>query len=217
MCERLAVLDELAAWEAAGIPQVNRPGGVLNTYRERMIAGLAAADVPFVPSRVVPTGTSDLSVALPVWVKRADVHNTQEGDVVRASTPEALAAALAAHAARGLARAVLQPHVEGDLVKFYGIGTGPGPGEGPPWFRCFYHADQQLHEYPFEVDAVARLVRRAAAALGLEVYGGDVIVTPAGQPVLIDINAWPSFARVRDAAAEAIAQHLAARFTGGTR
>ena len=57
-------------------------------------------------------------------------------------------------------------------------------------------------------------MRRAAAALGLEVYGGDVIVTPSGNIVLLDLNAWPSFALYRDEAAVAIASYLSLRFRG---
>ncbi len=55
-------------------------------------------------------------------------------------------------------------------------------------------------------------MRSAAAALGLEVYGGDAIISPSGAPVLLDVNAWPSFALYRDEAAARIATHLALRF-----
>jgi len=60
-------------------------------------------------------------------------------------------------------------------------------------------------------------VRRAALALGLDVYGGDAIVTPASEIVLLDVNAWPSFALYRDEASLAIASYLALRFSGGKR
>jgi hypothetical protein len=52
----------------------------------------------------------------------------------------------------------------------------------------------------------------AAAALGLEIFGGDAIIQPDGAPVIIDINAWPSYARYRDRAAQAIADLLTVRF-----
>ncbi len=150
-------------------------------------------------------------------VKRADVHNTQEGDVVLAPNADAVAASLRGLAARGIARAVLQPHVDGDLVKFYGIGAGGGPHGEPPWFRWFYHKEQTLAGHRFDERRLARLVRGAAAALGLEVYGGDAIVTRDGAIVLLDVNAWPSFALFRDEAAPRIAAHLALRFLGGRR
>ena len=210
MCETAEPLRRLAAWEARGVPLVNSIGAVLNTYRDRMIAQFGQAGVPFVPSRIVATGEPAPGVSLPLWVKRADVHNTQDGDVVPAATPAALAAALASLADRGIGRAVLQPHIEGDLVKFYGIGPARRRGE-PAWFRWFHHADQRLAGHPVDGDALGRLAARAAAAIGLAVYGGDAIVGAGGATTLLDLNAWPSFARFRDEAAERIAAHIALR------
>ena len=56
------------------------------------------------------------------------------------------------------------------------------------------------------------MAHAAASALGVDVFGGDAIIRPDGQPVIIDLNAWPSYARYRDRAAEAIAGLLADRF-----
>jgi len=213
MCERLEALRQLRAWEAGGAPLVNRPEAVLNTYRVRMVTRLAAAGLPFVESRLVPTAGGRSDGALPAWVKRADVHNTHGGDVVFAPTGDAVEAALRGLAARGIARAVIQPHLEGDLVKFYGVGVGPtGPGE-TPWFRWFYPKDQRAARYPLDAAQLASLATGAAAALGLEVYGGDALVSAPGTIVLLDLNAWPSFALYRDEAAARIASHLARRFS----
>jgi hypothetical protein len=49
------------------------------------------------------------------------------------------------------------------------------------------------------------------------VYGGDAIATASGELVLLDVNAWPSFALYRDEASAAIAAYLANRFSGGRR
>jgi hypothetical protein len=209
MCERQEVLAHLARWEATGIPHVNSPRAVLNTYRDRMIERFREAHVPFIDSRLVPTDRAPAAGPLPAWVKRADVHNTQQGDVVQAHSPAAVADALAGLAARGIRRAVLQPHVEGDLLKFYGIG---GAGAAPRWFRWFYHKDQTVAGYPLDPERLEALARAAGAALGLEIYGGDAIATEGGGLVLLDLNAWPSFALYRDEAAPAIAGYLAARF-----
>ena len=217
MCEQRPILGHLRALAASGVPHVNSPLAVLNTYRDRMIALLEEAAVSFVPSRLVPTSGRDVPSAPPLWVKRADVHNTQEGDVTFATTAAAVQAALAGLAARGISQAVLQPHVEGDLVKFYGIGGTVRANGTPGWFRWFYHKNQTVVGHPLDVVALGRAVRRAAAALGLEVYGGDAIVTAGGSVVLIDLNAWPSFALYRDEASAAIAEHLAGRFSGAPR
>ena len=162
MCERPEALQALTALAADGVREVNSPAAVLGTYRDRMIAQFAEAGVPFVPSRLVATSGARVEVPQPMWVKRADVHNTQAGDVVYADDVEAAARALAGMAARGMSRAVIQPHVDGDLIKFYGIGPGGANGE-PPWFRWFYHKDQTLRHFAFDTHALARLVRRAAA------------------------------------------------------
>lgn len=213
MCERVEALDLLAAWEARGIPHVNSPRAVRNTYRDRMVEQCREANVPFIESRLVSTEITPGAVPTPVWVKRADVHNTQEGDVVFAESPSGVAGALVALAARGIARAVLQPHVAGDLVKFYGISRAPRRAE-PEWFRWFYHRDQTVTGHPLDPGRLAAVAHAAAAALGLEVYGGDAIATPAGL-VLLDLNAWPSFALYRDEAASAIASYLMHRFARG--
>jgi hypothetical protein len=217
MCEQPGALQAVAALEVSGVRAVNSPAAVLNTYRERMIAQFAEARVPFIASRLVTTSGERVAVPRPLWVKRADVHNTQAGDVVYAADAAAAARALEGLAARGIERAVLQPHVDGDLIKFYGIGPGGGAHGEPPWFRWFYHKDQQLSGHAFDQRALARLVRQAAGALGLEIYGGDCIATASGALVLIDLNAWPSFALFREEAAPAIAAYLSVRFTGRPR
>ena len=217
MCEQPGALRALDALESAGVLEVNSPAAVLNTYRDRMIARFAEARVPFIESRLVATSGESVAAPRPIWVKRADVHNTQEGDVVYAADAAAVTRALQGLEARAIPRAVIQPHLDGDLIKFYGIGPGGGAGGGPPWFRWFYHKDQQLRGHVFDERALARLVRQAAAALGLEVYGGDCIVAAGGELVLIDLNAWPSFALFREEAASVIAAYLSARFRERSR
>jgi glutathione synthase/RimK-type ligase-like ATP-grasp enzyme len=92
-------------------------------------------------------------------------------------------------------------------------GPPADPIAGPRWFRWFYHRDQRVAGHPFDPRDLERLVLAAAAALGLEIFGGDAIATPSGL-VLLDVNAWPSFALYRDEAAAEIAAYLAGRFTG---
>jgi len=216
MCERVAALEELRAWEMDGASLVNRPEAVLNTYRERMIVRLAEAGLPFVESRIVPTTGRYRRGRLPVWVKRADVHNTRAGDVVFAPTHDAVVDALEGLAERRIARAVIQPHLDGDLVKFYGVASGGHPGAAP-WFRWFYPRDQRPAGHSFDATQLASLAGRAAAALGLEVYGGDALVRAPAEIVLLDLNAWPSFALYREEAAARIAAYLALKFSGALR
>ncbi|MEO8432301.1 MAG: hypothetical protein ABI592_12380 [Acidobacteriota bacterium] len=220
MCERPEILHTLERWEERGTYVVNRPEAVRNTNRHRTAALFARDAIPFPRSVLVstaerepigPSGTTDLGGC---WIKRGDAHKTQTSDVQRAGDSAAALDALRDLARRGIPRALLQEHVPGDLVKFYGLGGGtadPATGE-PGWFEWFYHRDQALSRHPFDGEALAAIARRAAGALGLEVWGGDAVVGPDGVPVLIDLNAWPSFALYRDTAAPRIASWIASRF-----
>ncbi len=213
MCERAEVVRRLSAWERRGVRIVNSPTAIRNTDRERAIALFSEKAVPFPRSTLIATADQQPhAVPLPCWIKRADVHATQAGDVSFADSPDQLAQRLSALLARGIDRAVLQEHVPGDLIKFYGVREMSEEGGALDWFEWFYHRDQQLSRHPFEVSELREAVSRAAGALGLDVFGGDAIATPTGRIVLIDLNAWPSFALYRREAAERIAAFLAARF-----
>lgn len=215
MCEQTGILEQLRQWEQRGARIVNNPLSVLNTYREGMTWLLDQAHVAVPVSQIIPASASSLTCDGPVWVKRGDVHSTQDGDVTFAAGAHEATQALRRLAARGVRSAVVQDHMPGDLIKFYGIGRqGLLPRDGP-WFRWFYHKDQRVAGHPFDPEKLADLARRAASALGLEIYGGDAIVSEGGTTTVIDLNAWPSFALYREEAAERIASYLAERFLGG--
>jgi hypothetical protein len=211
MCERIPIVERLADWERRGVRIVNRPAGIRNTDRERTITLFGKHGVRFPRSVLVHTG-AEAAFPGPCWIKRGDVHATQEGDVSFAGTASQLSDNLARLSSRGIGRAVVQDHVPGDLIKFYGVAGLDEDGDRPSWFQWFYLRDQKLSNHPFDTDTLAAETRRAAAALSLDVYGGDAIVSPDGAISVIDLNAWPSFALFRPAAATHIAALLSARF-----
>ena len=98
----------------------------------------------------------------------------------------------------------IQRHTDGDLIKFYGV----GPGQ---WFTWFYHDPASARRLPFELEDLAAQAELAAKTVKVEVFGGDAIITPSGEIYIIDINSWPSFARVRPEAAVQIARRLRLR------
>jgi glutathione synthase/RimK-type ligase-like ATP-grasp enzyme len=214
MCERPEAVARLAAWESRGARVVNRPFGIRNTDRERTIALFARHGIPFPSSVLVETSRPAAAVFHgPCWVKRGDVHATEAGDVAHAGSAGELAVHLERLSARGIPHAVVQDHVPGDLVKFYGVAALGEDSSRPSWFEWFHHRDQDLRGHAFDAPALAATAAKAARALGLDVYGGDAIVSAGGRIAIIDVNAWPSFALFRPVAASKIAALLSDRFT----
>ena len=211
MCERGEVLDRSATMEEAGAIVVNSPAAIRNTYRHRMIELFARHRVVAPLSQIVATDSNKSRPADCAWIKRYDFHATQSDDVMYAASETGWREALRRFAGRGIPFVVAQAHVPGDLVKFYGVRQIGGPAEDS-WFQWFYHRDKGMLGYPVEAGQLRDMAFRAAAALDVEIFGGDAIIKPDGEAMIIDLNAWPSYALYRDQAAQAIAEHLAVRF-----
>lgn len=204
MCETLPILDTLKTWENRGVVMINPIESVRNTYRHRSIELLSGFSEFFPESFLVKTSSSSIkNEIVPCWVKRGDVHATQEGDVAFSKNSEEIIQCLKRLNKREIKEAILQKHIAGDLIKFYGIGT-----EDKNWFHSFYHKNQKLRNHPFNMNTLKKYVRTGARALGLEIFGGDAIVESSGNIYIIDLNAWPSFALFRDEASMQIANYL---------
>jgi hypothetical protein len=211
MCECGQILDRLRNAENTGSIIVNSPDAIRNTYRHRMIELFARHQVSAPASQIVASDANKPQPPTGVWVKRYDFHATEAHDVMYAAAEQGWQEALHGFAKRGIPFVVAQEHVPGDLVKFYGVRNAMCPMDSN-WFEWFYHRDKGTLGYCFEVLGLRRAAFGAAAALGLEIFGGDAIIRADGEPVIVDINAWPSYARCRDRAAQAIADHLTERF-----
>ena len=134
-------------------------------------------------------------------------------DVVYVENAEEAEQALQQFKERGVGEAVVAcEHLEGDLVKFYGV-------EGTSFFNWGYASDSHskfgLEErngkaqgYPFSEAALKQIADEAAKLIGLPIYGGDCVISSDGSFRIIDFNDWPSFSRCRSAAAKAIAQRI---------
>ena len=192
--ESLRFLDEL------GVKVINAPKGVSQSSRHRLQEIMASLNIPF------PSGEGLHGY----WLKRADAAAQKEEDVVYVPDTQTLTEAEAAMRVRGIRDYIISPHVEGDLVKFYGVSPAG-------FFHYFYptddgltkfgleHRNGQAHHYPFDVNGLQTSAEKLAAAVGLQIYGGDCIVTADSAWYMIDFNDWPSFSRCREEAAEVIA------------
>jgi len=216
MCQGPAASERLLQLVPQAAIAVNPPDSVLNCHRHRLVARMAAAGLAFPRTLIVSTAEPQAVMPIvhqlngdgrPVWVKRGDVHAETSADVV-AAKEAGVTDAIAAFARRGVSRVALQAHVGGPIVKFYAVADGRFfswyPAEGP--------RDRKLD---VAEDRFQALVFAAARAVGLEVFGGDVAFPKPDEPVLIDLNDWPSFAPVRTAAATAIAAYIDEKAANG--
>jgi hypothetical protein len=212
MCETYPRLMRLKALAAeTGTLVINPADSVLGCYRTRMLDSFSKTPGLRFPPTAVRRTTSAANAKPPefsadegYWIKRGDVHNTCAYDVVYARDWAEADAVRREFESREIKDMAVQRHVDGDLIKFYGV----GPGQ---WFTWFYHDPSTARRLSFELEDLAAQAELAASAVRVEIFGGDAIVAPDRRIYVIDINSWPSFARVRDEAAVQIARRLRSR------
>ncbi len=202
MTQGAAGLGILRKFEDEGRFIINRPSGALNTYRIQMITMLVEAGIPF-PKSVIANGNDNVLAVYDefetkkLWIKRGDVHAEHKEDVTKISSKDELTTLYREFKKRGINTAVIQEHLPGDTIKFYGVlGTD---------FLHYYYPNGN-NAYTYDAQQLKDLAFASAEILGVDVFGGDVIVSPEGKITIIDINDWPSFAPVRDEAAKHIGQ-----------
>jgi hypothetical protein len=204
MAEGEEALDALGALERRGTIVVNSTAAVRRTRRAELLAFSRPAG-PLVEGALVATNDgagvpASILEAGSAWVKRADYHSLGAGDVVRVETIDLIRALRTLHA-RGIPQAVVQPHVPGSITKFYGVLK-----EDTPFFRSF---PTQGTADTVGLDRLRTLALEVARRAGIDVFGGDAVLSPDREPVIVDLNAWPSFWRCLADAAPAIAAHAA--------
>lgn len=202
MCQGRSASEVLLDLEGEGAWIINRPSSVLRCHRHRLVPVLMGTGLRF-PTTVVDSprvlhGAADGLKGDLLWVKRGDVHAQEAADVVRTDRA-GLPDTLHAFAERGIERVAIQEHVPGRVLKFYGVGDGL-------LFHAFFEDGEPLAPGTPAHQPLRTLAFAAARALGLSVFGGDAVLSADEAPTLIDLNDWPSFAPIREAAARAIAK-----------
>ncbi|MDR2118095.1 MAG: hypothetical protein LBP25_00965 [Tannerellaceae bacterium] len=208
----------LQQYEDEGRIVINPAGGIRNCTREKMTRLLLAHDIPHPRSLIVRTNADPLPALREAgfhdcWIKRGDFHAIHREDVTYVRSREEAQSILEEYAIRGIGNAVINEHLTGDLVKFYGVrGTG--------FFHWFYPSaahhskfgleqiNGEARRIPFDPAHLRTLCSRAAEILNIQIYGGDCIVSGEGIIRIIDFNDWPSFAPCRREAARHIAQRI---------
>lgn len=206
-------LDLLSEAGHVGALVINSAQGVRNCQRSLLDRLMRENNLPVPPSdEDAPTATrlfDGRQKPVAYWLKRGDAAAQSHDDVVFCKDKETLEEAKRNFRSRGITDMVVQAHVEGDLVKFYGV-------EGTGFFRTFYPSDDgqskfgdeklngNAHHYFYPKEHLQAEAEKTSRLVNVPVYGGDAIIRPDGEFVIIDFNDWPSFSRCRDDAAEAI-------------
>ena len=216
MCREQASSKRLQEEEDRGSIVINSGYGIENCTRERMTRILLGNNIPYPDSIIVDTDEAVVAKLSQAninncWIKRGDFHAMHKEDVSYVRHAEEAQEVLQEYFYRGIKRAVINRHLVGDLIKFYGI-------RNSPFFYWFYPFDEGHSKYgleaingkskgiDFDIEHLKKICHDASEALGVEIYGGDCIVSPDGAIRIIDFNDWPSFAPCRNEAAPFIAK-----------
>lgn len=218
MCREQRSVALLQKLEDNGALVINSGYGIENCTRERMTRILLGSGIPYPESLMVNTDEAILGALQAAkmercWLKRGEMHAQHKEDVCHVRHAQEAQEVLQEFFLRGIKRAVINRHLEGDLVKFYGI-------SGTDFFYWFYPFEQHHSKYgdeaingrpvqtSFNEADLRNICSRASEALGVDIYGGDCIIDNEGNISIIDFNDWPSFAPCRVEAAPHIARYV---------
>ncbi|MCM1293029.1 MAG: hypothetical protein NC111_06515 [Bacteroides sp.] len=220
MCREQRSIALLQEYEKAGRLVINSGFGIENCTRERMTRILIGHNIPYPESIIVDTDEVvkdrlEKNGFTGAWIKRGDGCAMHKEDVSYVRHPEEAQEVLQEYFLRGIRRAVINRHLVGDLIKFYGI-------SGSDFFYWFYPYDEGHSKYgleaingksrglKFDKERLLEICQAAADTLDVKIYGGDCIISDTGDIQIIDFNDWPSFAPCRQMAAPYIAKCILA-------
>ncbi len=206
MCRDPRSIELLQRMENDGILVINSGYGIENCVRERLARIFSASGIPYPQSFIVDTDEVIKDRLIKAgfsgcWIKRGDRHTMHREDVTYARHPQEAQEILQEFFLRGIKKAVINRHVEGIQVKYYGVA-------GTPFFHWFYHRDEKDQTANFDPERLKAICSKAAEVLDVKIYGGDCIVGEDGSITLIDFSDWPSFVPCRNEAAPVIARMI---------
>lgn len=210
-----STLDKIAEAEKNGAIAINSAAAVRRCSRIALMQELQKSGIPQPEFTVFENDEAIDALPYPAWIKRGDGWSCHKNDVCFTRNINEAKEAVAEMRSRGISRHVHCKHIEGDIVKFYGIGERffhycyPDPDKSKFGLEKINGAP---HHYAFSMQEMRETAFSAAKAVGVEIYGGDCIVDKNGSIYIIDLNDFPSFTAVRSKAAYEIAEHITMRY-----
>lgn len=214
MCREPRSIALLQKLEDNGALVINSGYGIENCIRERMARILLGSNIPYPESIIVSTDEAIRDMLLKshisrCWIKRGDSHTMHNEDVTYVRHPEEAQEILQEYFLRGIKRAVINRHLEGELIKFYGIaGTSFFYWLSTSNSSAGRRAAARQNAPGFDEQKLKAICAAAADVLDISVYGGDCVVESDGTIRIIDFDDWPSFAPCRQDAATNIAKFI---------
>lgn len=213
MARDTATIQRLKEMEDKGAIVINSGYGIDNCVRRPMTEMLMTNGVPHPNSTIASTKEAFPCLPFPCWIKRGNSHAIIKEDISFANNKEEADAILENFRRRGIPEAVINEHLQGDLIKFYGV-------LDTDFFYWFYpdpysqskfgleKINGKAKGFAFDENCLKHHSEMAAKILNVPIYGGDCIVLSNGEIRIIDFNDWPSFACCRDKAAIKIAEYI---------
>lgn len=209
--EALQVLEKI---QQNGVMVVNPSVGVKRCVRSEMTRLLLENGVSYPNSWIVtiPDVMPD-DVTFPCWLKRGDGCAQQKEDTCYVQNLDEAYQCLEQFWKRGVTSVVINEHLQGDLIKFYGV-------RDTDFFYWIYPHNTRRSKFgleaingtpkglKFDTAMMRNEANNAAKVLDTPIYGGDCIVRENGDIIIIDFNDWPSFAPCVEEAAINICKHI---------
>ena len=205
------VLHKLMIAEEKGIAVFNTTKAIESCSRIATMQLLEKSNIPQPFFRIIEQEEELNELPYPAWIKRGGGWSCHKDDVCFASDTREAKEAIAGMRKRGINSFVYTSHSKGDIIKFYGVGDSYFTYSYPNAEKTKFGLEKingEIMHYPFNADAMRKIVFDAAKAVGLSIYGGDCIVNEKGEISIIDLNDFPSFSSARDEAAKEIAKHI---------
>lgn len=218
MCRKKESITKLKNLELNGKIVINSGFGIENCSRANMTEIFLRNNIPTAESYIIPIKETSFDFFNSTgmkswWIKNGDGYSRSDSDILFCRNSNEIEDAFQRFKEKGVKEAVINRHLEGDLIKFYGV-------KDSSFFFWFYpflkdyskFGNEKVNgnpvKYPVDELQLQITCEKISGLFNVPVYGGDGIIAPDGTISVIDFNDWPSFSPCREKAAHHIAGYI---------
>lgn len=208
MARSKKTLQRLSKEEQKGVCIFNSPTALLDMNRLRISETFLSKNIPTPLFSSISTKEDNIPLPFPFWIKRYDTCAQQKDDICFVENEKEWFNILQKKATEK-AKIMAMKHVEGVLVKCYGV-------YNTDFFQLHIHATDKYGHNKHNTmcscllnsEYLHKIANKAAEVTGIHIYGADFIVDNNKNINIIDFNDWPSFSSCTEEAANAITQYI---------